>query len=152
MAKKKPAAKRAAPAKRKAAPKRKRTKNQVVPPPKRRGRPRNVDLPGMEDSAIKPLEDMGAAYADIRDQRIELNREEASLKQGTIKLMHRYGKTIYRRDGITIRLVEGDEDVKIQVKPHADEGIPAGGGGEFAEERAAAVEDEGDPTGAEAGD
>lgn len=93
----------------------------------------------MEDSAIRPLEDVAAAYAEIRDQRIELNREESSLKQTAIKLMHRYNKTIYRRDGITIRLIEGDEDVKVTVKKPGDDVEPVPAAPQFSNERAAAV-------------
>lgn len=98
----------------------------------------------MEDSAIRPLEDVAAAYAEIRDQRIDLNREESSLKQTAIKLMHRYGKTIYKRDGITIRLVEGDEDVKVTVKAPGDPDEHVERPAKFAEARAVADKAEGE--------
>lgn len=42
----------------------------------RRNGPPDQTLPGMEDRAIKPAEDGASAYAEIRDQRIELNRDE----------------------------------------------------------------------------
>ena len=91
-----------------------------VAPPGRRGRPRNVDLPGLEDRAIKPLEDLAAAYADVRDRRIELNREEVELKTRALKLMHKYEKTVYKRNGIEIRIVPGDEAIKVKVAKGAD--------------------------------
>lgn len=37
--------------------------------------PRSGALPGMEDHAIKALDDVAASYADIRDQRMELTRD-----------------------------------------------------------------------------
>src|SRR5712692_7013375 len=47
-------------------------------PAKKRGRsaPEERALPGMEDHGIKPLEQLAAAYAKIRDKRILLNKEE----------------------------------------------------------------------------
>jgi hypothetical protein len=79
-------------------------------------RPRQQDLPGTEDRAIKALEDIAASYADWRDRRMELTREEKELKSHVLRLMHKHGKTIYRHDGIEIRLVEGEEDVKVRIK------------------------------------
>jgi hypothetical protein len=92
-----------------------------TPDTPKRGRPRQQDLPGTEDRAIKPLEDVAAAYADLRDRRIELNREEAELKVHVKKLMHKYDKTIYRREGIEIRLIDGEEDVKVKIRKAGDE-------------------------------
>lgn len=86
-----------------------------------RGRPRQQDLPGTEDRAIQPLEDIAASYADVRDRRIELNREEGELKAHALKLMHKFGKTIYRRDGIEIRIVPGEDDVKVRIKKPGDD-------------------------------
>jgi hypothetical protein len=90
-------------------------------------KPRQADLPGTEDRAIKPLEDIAAAYADVRDRRIALNREEAELKAHALKLMHKHDKTIYRRDGVEIRIIDGEEDVKVKVKKAADEDADGAG-------------------------
>jgi hypothetical protein len=70
----------------------------------------------MQDTAIKPLEDIAAAYADVRDQRMALNKDEHDLKQAALKLMKKYGKVIYRHEGIEIRVVPGEEDVKVKVR------------------------------------
>lgn len=78
--------------------------------------PRNVPLIGMEDARIQELEDIGASYADIRDQRIALNQEESSLKTLAISLMHKHGKTIYKTDSIEIVVEAGDETVKVKLK------------------------------------
>jgi len=95
----------------------------------RRPRPRQQDLPGTEDRAIKPLEDVAASYAEVRDERIELNQREADLKALAVKLMHKFDKTIYRHDGIEIRLVPGEEDVKVRIKK-AGEDAPSDGEGD----------------------
>ena len=93
---------------------------EVAPP--RRGRPRQPDLPGTEDRRLQPLDDLAAAYAEVRDRRIDLTREEGELKARAIALMHQFQKTIYKHDGIEIRLVPGAEDVKVKVrKATADE-------------------------------
>jgi len=81
--------------------------------------PRDRDLPGMEDRAIKALEDLAFTYADLRDQRIALNQEEAALKAKLLAEMKRHGKERYRRGKIRIRLV-AKETVKVRVpKPDA---------------------------------
>jgi hypothetical protein len=86
-----------------------------------RKRPEQADLPGTEDSAIAPLEKAAKRYAGIRDERMELNREEAALKENLIKLMHQHGKTTYTRHGIEIRLVPEAENVKVKIKGKGDE-------------------------------
>lgn len=79
-------------------------------------KPRDQPLPGMEDSAIKPLEDAAHAYAELRDERMGLSRQEVDLKQRLIGLMKTHGKDHYQRDGITIDLVQESETVKVRVK------------------------------------
>ncbi len=83
-------------------------------------RPRQQEFAETEDSAIKPLEDAAAAYAEIRDQRIELNADEAKLKSKVLTLMHKHGKTTYTRDGITISVIPEAETVKVKIKKSKD--------------------------------
>jgi hypothetical protein len=86
----------------------------------RKPRPEQADLPGTEDSAIKPLEDAAKRYAKIRDERMELNDEEGKLKASLISLMHKHGKTTYSRHGIVITLIPEAENVKVKVKKPGD--------------------------------
>jgi phosphate starvation-inducible protein PhoH len=79
-------------------------------------RPKLQALPGLEDHAIKPLEDAAELYAEIRDQRMELTQREHELKINALKLMHQYKKTIYRHNGVEITLVHGEDDVRVRVK------------------------------------
>ncbi len=81
-------------------------------------RPKAQALPGMEYRTIKELEDAGADYADIRDRRIALNTEEASLKKKVKNLMHKHEKTTYESATIVIEIEppDGEESVKVKVK------------------------------------
>jgi len=85
--------------------------------------PRKQDLPGMEDRAIKDLEECAAQYADIRDARIRLNQDESELKKRVRKLMHKYGKKTYKRGNVEIELTSPpvEEGVKVRIKKIADE-------------------------------
>jgi hypothetical protein len=90
-------------------------------------RPRAAALPGLEDHAIKPLEEVAENYAEIRDQRMELTQREHALKVHALKLMHKYEKTIYRHNGVEITVVPGEDDVKVRVKkPGDDDGADTG--------------------------
>lgn len=95
----------------------------------RKPRPTQTELPGTEDSAIAPLENAAKRYAGIRDERIELNVEEAKLKANLIALMHKHQKTVYRRHGIEISLVPEAETVKVKIK-RDDDGEEGKGGDE----------------------
>jgi hypothetical protein len=87
---------------------------------KPKGRARSRPLPGMEDRQIGDLEQVAIDYADIRDRRQALTKDEVDLKSRALNLMHKYGKTHYKRDGVEITLVPGEEDVKVRVKKEAD--------------------------------
>jgi hypothetical protein len=98
------------------------TSQEVAPAKRPRGRPRQQDLPGTEDRAIKPLEKAALDYADIRDQRMALNLEEVGLKAKLLRLMKEHGKQTYHRDGVSIEIVTEEESVKVRVKkPSEDE-------------------------------
>jgi hypothetical protein len=96
-----------------------RSSSREVAPPKR-GRPRQQDLPGTEDRAIKPLEEAAQDYATIRDQRMALNAEEVGLKAKLLRLMKKHGKQAYHRDGVSIEIVTEEETVKVRVKKLED--------------------------------
>jgi hypothetical protein len=108
---------------------RKKSSQKSKPKPKRGSRtsvrtprkPRTASLPGMEDHAIPALEKIAQEYADIRDQRMELTLQERALKTTAIAAMHKHGRTSYEHDGVTIRLVPGEEKLKVQIREHATE-------------------------------
>lgn len=121
--------------------------------PERASRAKNRDLPGMEDRAIKPLEEVAEAYAGIRDERMDLTRREHELKANALRLMKKYDKTVYRHDGIEMLVISGEDDIKVRVRKEEDarDDDPIGGdaepltdaerdGLEFSDERRRAVE------------
>lgn len=79
-------------------------------------KPKDQDLPGMEDRAIQALEECAEEYAEIRDQRMELNQQEVTLKKKVRALMHKHEKTVYRRAGIEIELAPPDGEEKVTVR------------------------------------
>lgn len=81
-------------------------------------RAKQGDLPTMEDRAITALEEAAEEYADIRDQRIALNQQEAALKKRVRDLMHKHNKTTYVNGAVEIELEAptGEETVKVRVK------------------------------------
>jgi hypothetical protein len=104
-------------------------------------RPRQQPL--IADRAIPALEQVAADYAAMRDDRMALAVREAALKATAIKLMHQYGKTVYRRDGIELRLVEGEETIKVKIKKvDDDDETPSGEPAAEEEDDDAAAEDD----------
>jgi hypothetical protein len=95
---------------------------------------KDQDLPGMEDRSIRALEEVASEYADIRDRRMALLQEEIELKGRAMRLMKKHGKSEYRRDGIEILIVPGEESIKVRVKKVSDdEGDSAESGGDEAQ-------------------
>ena len=81
-----------------------------------RKKPRQARLPQMEDPQIEELEGSAENYADIRDQRMELTKEETRLKDELLGLMKKHGKTSYVHDGYDIKVVVESEKVKVRIK------------------------------------
>jgi hypothetical protein len=81
--------------------------------------PRDRDLPGMEDRAIAVLETLAAEYAELRDERIQLNAQEVVLKQKLLGEMHRLKRSSYRRPGVEIEIEPGEETIKVRVRKEA---------------------------------
>jgi hypothetical protein len=84
--------------------------------------PRRQRLPEMEDSAIAELDAIAVEYAEIRDQRMGLTRDEVQLKANALRAMKKHGRTVYRHAGIKIMVTPGEEQIKVSVtKAEADE-------------------------------
>lgn len=74
----------------------------------------------MENAKIASIENKAMDYAEIRDQRQALTLQEVELKTALIELMHKLGKTEYKRNGISVKLVPEGENVKVRVKSEDD--------------------------------
>jgi hypothetical protein len=89
--------------------------------------PKPQDLPGMSHRAIAPLEEAAEAYVELRDQRMALLEQEVSYKAVVLKLMHKYGKTTYKRNGLEIIVMPAAEGVRVK-KLKADDDDEGNGG------------------------
>lgn len=121
----------------------------------RKTKAKTQSLPGMEDHAIRELENVANEYVEIRDARMELTKREHDLKAEAMKAMRRHGKTFYKHGGVTIQIVSGEDDIKVRVAKANDddeENPPAGDGVEFSEERREAVDGDDPSEPAEPGD
>ena len=72
-------------------------------------------LPTMEDSEIEELEDAAREYANVRDDRMNLTREESSMKEQLLALMKKHKKEKYLHDGVEVKLVHEEETVKVRI-------------------------------------
>jgi hypothetical protein len=81
-----------------------------------RKKPRQARLPQMEDPQIEELEGSAENYADIRDQRMELTKEETAAKDELLGLMKKHGKTSYVHDGYDIKVIVESEKLKVRIK------------------------------------
>jgi hypothetical protein len=80
---------------------------------KKRGK--TTRLPGMEDAEIEALEDAAKEYANVRDDRMNLTREESSLKETLLELMKKHKKEVYRHDGVEVKIVHEEETVRVKI-------------------------------------
>ena len=78
-------------------------------------KPKQDRLPGMEDAKIDELHSLAEEYVDIRDQRMELNKQETPLKEKLLAAMHNQGKTHYHHNGLVIDVVHEDEKVRVKL-------------------------------------
>lgn len=83
-------------------------------------RPKAQVLPGMEDSAIAPLERTAHAYAEVRDERMILNAQESKLKERLLRLMKDNNKEHYQHAGVSITVIHEEETVKVRIRKPDD--------------------------------
>lgn len=85
--------------------------------------PTTPNLPGMEDSAIKPIESAASTYEEKRDARLDAGRAEKAAKDKLIQKMKDHDKTTYRRlmgDGTVLTIVRSFDKESVKVS-HPDE-------------------------------
>ncbi len=101
-------------AKKKAA--KKKLKNPTSKKVPKRRIPRQEVLPGVGDTKIAAIENAALDYAEIRDQRQELTKQEVDLKKKLLDLMHAKEITEYKRNGISVKVILEQENVKVRVR------------------------------------
>ncbi len=85
-------------------------------------KPRQARLPGTENPKIEALHGAAEEYAEIRDRRQELTKEESALKQSLLATMKKHHKTVYKYNGVEVRVIAENEKVKVRItKPQVDD-------------------------------
>jgi len=77
---------------------------------------RQKRLPGMADAKLEALHNTALDYAEVRDKRQELTKEEVDLKGKLLTLLHKHKKDHYEYNGVTIDLIAEKETVRVRVK------------------------------------
>ncbi len=82
----------------------------------KKSRPKQADLPGMEERKIPDLHKAAEEYAAVRDERMELTKEEVKLGEKVLELMHEHKKKVYRFEDVEIKVVVESEKAKVKIK------------------------------------
>jgi hypothetical protein len=77
--------------------------------------PKQGTLSGMEDRALAELEEKAEEYADIRDQRMDLTKQEGELNDDLLLLMKKHKKTEYHHADVHCWVQAVDEKVKVKI-------------------------------------
>jgi hypothetical protein len=77
--------------------------------------PRQKRLPSMDDPEIEGLHALAEDYAELRDQRMAVGKQEVELKGKLLDLMKAHKKEHYHHDGIDVTVVHEKEKVKVKV-------------------------------------
>lgn len=87
-------------------------------------RPKQTSVPGTEPKTVKEVTDAAEAYAEFRDQRQSLGRDERGAKLKLIEAMRKANLTSYRDPNasppFTVTLTEGETKVKVKRDGEAD--------------------------------
>ena len=115
-----------------------------------KAKPKQQDLPGMEDRALEPLENLAEKYVDVRDQRMELTRRESQMSADLLAMMHKYEKVEYHHGEVHIWVKVTEEKVRVKLgeipakatdfEPDVDEDTPTNGVAVSTQGQDAAVE------------
>jgi len=84
-------------------------------------RPKQEDLPGMENRGIKELDALCREYVDVRDERQDLTRREVELQADLLNALKKHKLKTYDHAGIHADLVVEKEKVKVTVAEETEE-------------------------------
>jgi hypothetical protein len=79
-------------------------------------KPKQGKLPGFETKAAKEIHDAAEALADVRAQRMDLQRSETDAQDKLIAIMRKHKQTSLVVDGLQVELVEEPAKTKAKVK------------------------------------
>jgi uncharacterized protein YnzC (UPF0291/DUF896 family) len=83
--------------------------------PEVRKGPRQRTLPGMEDKAVRSLDNLALRYDEVKKARMQLTEQEVESKENLRDMMHKLKRTHYRHKNISIDLVPEGEKVRVKV-------------------------------------
>lgn len=102
-----------------AKPKKSAKKKSKAPKPRKpvevKRKPRAQRLPGMEDAGFPELEKLAEEYADVRDQRMELTKQESTMNADLLALMKKHDKSEYHHQDVHVWIKSKDERVKVKI-------------------------------------
>ena len=79
-------------------------------------------LPGVE-GGIPELEQLGYEYAALRDQRMDLLKQEAKLRKKTIDAMRRHNLLEYKYEDLALKRIPGEEKLRVVVEKDISENM-----------------------------
>jgi len=79
-------------------------------------RPRQGNLPGTTDRRIAPLERAARKYAELKEERLRLKREDVLQRAALLKLMKEHHKQVYERPGLSVEVVAETENVRVRLR------------------------------------
>lgn len=85
----------------------------------KKSKPKQKDLPGMEERRIPELHTAAENYAEVRDERMILTKKEVELKDELLGMMKKHGKESYKFDDVEIKVVHEKEKVKVKIHKEA---------------------------------
>lgn len=82
---------------------------------------RQSRLPGTGDASIPEIESAAEEYVKLRDKRMKILTQEVESKTTLMTVMKSNKKNYYSYDGLEVRIVRGDEKVKVSKADAEDD-------------------------------
>lgn len=77
-------------------------------------KPRQADLPGMADRRIPDLHKAAEEYAEVRDERMALTKQEVDLQEVLLEKMKLHKMDRYKFEDVECILIHEKEKVKVK--------------------------------------
>jgi hypothetical protein len=85
-------------------------------------KPRQARLPTMDDPKIDVLHGIAEEYAEKRDERMRIGKQEVELKGKILDLMKAHKRTHYHYQDIDVTIITEKEKVRVKIaKPDTGE-------------------------------
>jgi hypothetical protein len=92
---------------------------------------KQLPIPGTEKETIEELDAAAEAYADARDERMQLTERESEAKEALVSVMKKHGLEVYRDENavppLIVTLIPGEDRVKVSRAKEEGEEIEGNG-------------------------